>query len=119
MLGLSAKTLQTIKKHLIRKQKEVEKELLAVEGDDPATSPALAETSEPGTDSWLADAHARTLALRGQLINAAQSVKKALLKIRKKTYGICDNCGKQIEAARLEVMPTASLCLSCSSTGKK
>ena len=114
MLGLPAKTIQAIKKYLIRRQKEVEKELLGVEQSDPVTSPALAESSEPGTDSWLADAHNRTIALKNQLIKTAQGVRSALLKIRKGDYGRCENCGRLIEPKRLEVIPTATLCLSCS-----
>lgn len=114
MLSLPGKTIKAVKKYLLKRQQEVEKQIKEVERDDPAMAPALAETSEPGTDSWLADAHSRALALRGQLMNAAQSVKKALIKINKKTYGKCDKCGKQIEPARLEAMPTAVLCLSCS-----
>lgn len=114
MLSLPGKSIQTIKKYLLRRQKEVEKQIKEVEEDDPVTEPALAESSEPGTDSWLADAHIRAIALKSQLIKAATSVKTALLKINKKTYGKCESCKKAIEPARLEVMPTAVLCLSCS-----
>ena len=114
MLNLPKKSIETIKKYLLKRQREVEKQLHKVEEDDPATSPALAETSEPGTDSWLADAHNRTIALKNQLIKSAQGVRLALLKIRKGNYEKCDNCKKDIEPARLEAMPTATLCLSCS-----
>lgn len=114
MLNLPGKSIQTIKKYLLRRQKEVEKQIKEVEEDDPATQPALAESSEPGTDSWLADAHIRAIALKSQLIKAAKSVKIALFKIKKKTYGKCESCKKEIEPARLEAMPTAVLCLSCS-----
>ncbi len=114
MLSLPGKTIKTIKKYLLKRQEEVEKQLSEVERDDPATSPALAETSEPGTDSWLADAHVRTIALRNQLVKVAQSVKTALLKINKRTYGKCEKCSRLIEAKRLEAMPEANLCLSCS-----
>lgn len=119
MLNLPGKSLQKIKKYLLRRQKEVEKQIKEVDRDDPATEPALAESSEPGTDSWLADAHIRAIALKSQLIKAAKSVKTALLKIHKKTYGKCENCGKAIEPARLEAMPTAVLCLNCSKKNSK
>lgn len=41
------------------------------------------------------------------------SVNKALEKIKKGTYGICDNCGKAIPAERLEIFPQANLCVDC------
>lgn len=119
MLSLPAKSLKAIKKYLLRQKQEVEKEIAGVERDDPTAQPVLAESSEPGTDSWLADAHNRTIVLKDQLLKTANSVKTALLKIRRRTYGTCEACKGQIEAKRLEAMPTASLCLSCSKNPKK
>lgn len=114
MLNLPQKTLDTIKKYLLKQQREVEKNLKAVEQDDPLTAPSVAESSEPGTDSFLAEAHGRTMALGGELKGLGVSIKKALLKMRRGTYGKCEKCGKQIEVNRLIAMPTAEYCLSCS-----
>lgn len=119
MLNLPQKTLNRIKSVLLRKQKEVEKNLKTVEKDDPVKADALEETVEPGTASWLADAHGRTVALGGELKNAGVSIRKALSKIRKGTYGQCEKCGKQIDVRRLLAMPIASLCLKCSQKSKK
>jgi DnaK suppressor protein len=41
------------------------------------------------------------------------AVERALDKFDKGTYGICDSCGQPIEAARLEALPQANLCLKC------
>lgn len=112
MSNLPQTTLEVIKKYLLRQQKEVEKNLKTVEQDDPATQPALAESSEPGTDSWIAENHISTMALGNSLKLAAGSVRKALIKIKEGKYGQCEKCGKQIEVGRLLAMPTASLCLS-------
>ena len=38
---------------------------------------------------------------------------RALAKIAKGTYGLCDVCGEQIPVARLRAMPDRSLCVSC------
>jgi DnaK suppressor protein len=40
-------------------------------------------------------------------------VDRALAKVEGGTYGVCENCGKSIEAARLKALPYASLCISC------
>ena len=86
MLNLKDKSIQAVKKLLLKRQKEVEKQIKEVEGDDPVVAPALAESSEPGTDSWMADAHARATALKDQLVKMAHGVKTALFKIKKQTY---------------------------------
>jgi DnaK suppressor protein len=40
-------------------------------------------------------------------------INEALRRIRKGEYGICQNCGKQIQKARLEAVPHARLCIDC------
>lgn len=114
MLNFPIKTLEIIKKYLKKEQKEVEKSLKEVEADDPAKSEALAETSEPGTDSYIADAHTKTVVLGKELKKTSTSIKTALLKIKNGIYGKCERCGKQIEIGRLLVFPMAQYCVSCS-----
>lgn len=40
----------------------------------------------------------------------------ALKKLESGTYGLCQKCGEQIEAARLEAIPTAKICIKCAQT---
>lgn len=40
----------------------------------------------------------------------------ALDRIEAGTYGVCDNCGKDIPAGRLEAVPYARLCIQCAAT---
>jgi len=37
----------------------------------------------------------------------------AVRKIDSGTYGTCESCGKHIEPARLEILPTARRCMNC------
>lgn len=115
MLDLTRKSFDKVKSMLLHQQKKVEADLKAVEKEDVVLNPAgLAESTEPGTDSWMADVHSRSMATRQSLLDLLTRIKKALINIRAGKYGTCDNCGKTIEPARLEAMPTATLCLSCS-----
>lgn len=114
MLKFPAKTLNSIKRLLLRQQKEMEDNLKEVEEDDPVKGEAVVETSEPGTDSYIAETHSKAVVLGEQLKRSSRSIKNALLKIGKGTYGKCEKCGKQIEIGRLMAMPTAQYCVSCS-----
>ncbi|MBI2018604.1 TraR/DksA C4-type zinc finger protein [Candidatus Daviesbacteria bacterium] len=114
MSDFPTKTIKSIKRLLLRQQREVEENLKEIEEDDPAKSPALAESSEPGTDSYIAETHTKTMVLGEQLKNASKNIKNALVKIRRGAYGKCEKCGKKIELLRLLVMPTAKYCVSCS-----
>lgn len=119
MISIPTDSLEKIKKVLLRQQKEVEENLRAVEQDDPTKATELAETTEPGTDSWIAEGHTRAVALIGQLKTMGKNIRASLHKMRVGTYGKCEKCGNQIQVTRLMVMPTATLCVSCSSKKNK
>ncbi len=55
----------------------------------------------------------KRLALEKRLVESLNEIEHALQKYEAGTYGLCDDCGKAIEQARLEAIPQASLCLSC------
>ncbi|MDA3629595.1 TraR/DksA C4-type zinc finger protein [Saccharopolyspora oryzae] len=40
---------------------------------------------------------------------------RAVAKLEKGTYGICERCGKDIAPERLEALPAATTCISCAS----
>ncbi len=44
---------------------------------------------------------------------ALQQVDEALQRIRKGTYGVCVECGEDLNKKRLEAVPWASHCISC------
>ena len=114
MLNFPKKTIDFIKNSLLNQQIDVEKSIKESEADDPAMGDTLVESTEPGTESYIADSHTRTLALEDQLKKAHTSIKVALSKIGKGSYGKCEKCDKQIEVGRLLALPTAQYCLSCS-----
>ena len=47
-----------------------------------------------------------------------QRVKNALERIKKGTYGTCQNCGKKITIERLKNYPEADMCISCAKAKK-
>lgn len=107
-------TVNKIKDLLLRKQKKVEEEIKLLDEDDPVNSQAPVESSEPGTDSWVADTHTRTVAVKKSLQDVLTKIKHALQSVSSGKYGKCENCGRKIEPARLKAVSTATLCISCS-----
>ncbi|MBC7262785.1 MAG: TraR/DksA C4-type zinc finger protein [Chloroflexi bacterium] len=55
----------------------------------------------------------KNLALLQTLEAKLESIEQALRVAQRGTYGICQACGKKIDPARLEIMPHATLCVSC------
>lgn len=114
MLNLPQRTLDKVKKVLLRQQREVAKQLKSIEKEDPVLAGGIEEASEPGTDSWQADVHARLVSLKGDLTDLYKKIGLSLFRIRSGIYGQCERCGQAIESQRLEAMPTATLCIACS-----
>lgn len=115
MLNLPRPNLVRIKKYLLRQQKQVNEQLKSIEKEDPVTAANLSiEASESGTESWLAEAHGRLTTIKNDLKGFSGKISHALAKLKRGTYGKCESCGKTIESERIEAMPTASLCLTCS-----
>ena len=56
----------------------------------------------------------KRLAFKRQLSESLAEVEHySLHKLDDGTYGVCDNCGRPINRARLEALPQANLCLNC------
>lgn len=53
--------------------------------------------------------------LIGVLERKLKDIDAALRSIDKGHYGICERCGEEIEAGRLEIKPDATLCVKCQS----
>lgn len=68
------------------------------------------DEGEPETATYERE---RDLSLLENARDLLDRVDLALSKIADDTYGVCESCGKSIEAARLKALPHASLCISC------
>jgi DnaK suppressor protein len=64
-------------------------------------------------DATEAFEQAKDLALRQNLERLLDQVEGALERFEAGTYGLCEQCGREIDPARLKALPYATLCLPC------
>ena len=103
--------LLTIKKKLIRQREE-----LLSEAENTLTSKITAEkeTFPDPTDQAVAELDSNfTLRLRGREQKLLKKIDEAIARIESGTYGVCESCGEQISAKRLEARPVTTLCIEC------
>lgn len=105
--------LTRIRQYLLTHQKQVETELASLESQDPFRMDEVIEPDELGTSSWEADVNTNLNMVKQTLHQAKEKIMLAISKLNSGKFGKCDNCGKQIEAERLEAIPLASHCLAC------
>jgi RNA polymerase-binding protein DksA len=70
-------------------------------------------TNHQADDATQAFDQAKDLALRNSSQKQLRLVEDALAKLQNGTYGRCENCGREIDLARLEAIPYTPLCLAC------
>lgn len=57
--------------------------------------------------------HARVGAIKEELNKRANQIEKALKRIKRGKYGICEDCQKMIDTDRLAAYPEATMCIVC------
>lgn len=105
------KILSEMKKELLVELKELEKKI----DENPFESssevnPYPIHPSDLGTDEEIRESNAE---IYSRLSEKLRDIEIALEKIRNKTYGKCENCGKDISAARLKALPFSKYCIKC------
>lgn len=110
--------LDRFKTKLEEQKHKLEKEIKYLVEEDPYKKNL--RTSEVLDDAITEiEEHDRLAATSQELKKDLIEVEKALFRIENGTYGVCSNCGGKIELERLEVMPTATLCLACQKKVKR
>ncbi len=102
-------------KHLLEDERDRAKDLATRPLPTAMTSPQ-ADALDCATDlSLWTIAQATHLAARRRLLQ----VEMALARLDAGTYGLCQQCGELIDPARLEILPAATLCVSCQRRAEK
>jgi len=105
----------TKKQEKLKIRLEAEKERLLTE----LSQTNVVERENLGYGNHMADdateafEQAKDLALRQNLERLLEKVEDALERFEEGSYGLCEQCGKEIDPARLKALPYATLCLSC------
>lgn len=113
--------LKKYRERLEQEYEELRAELQRIEdrtaGRDRLNSDTAGEDfDEPGGDAAQETLErSQSMAIGQNLREMLENVSNALKKIDEGTYGVCDACGKDIPKARLDIMPSATLCITCRS----
>lgn len=106
----STKTLKTIESKLRTEREELVHQLGELERHGENGPESYEEDREPETATYERE---RDLTLQENIRDLIDKVDHALSKISDGSYGICESCGKTIEAGRLRALPHAALCIAC------
>ena len=99
------KTLLTEKRdEIVKKAKQTLEEDMTLDAND------LPDEMDLASSEYLQSFQFR---LRGREKAFLDKIGKAIDKIDKGTFGVCDDCGEKISVKRLEARPETTLCIRC------
>ncbi len=115
---LSPNTINKLKKRLEAEKVQLSSmlELHQQERENIRLSEASAERSPDPTSAdggSMAFELEKELTLDENTKHLLNQVNHALVLIKKKKYGNCENCGESIPVARLEAIPYSTICKNC------
>ena len=115
---LSPNTINKFKKRLVAEQEQLSSmlEQHQQERENIRLSEASAERSPDPTSAdggSMAFELEKELTLDENTRHLLNQVEHALVLIKKKKYGNCENCGEPIPVARLEAIPYSTICKAC------
>ncbi|MHB9148609.1 MAG: TraR/DksA family transcriptional regulator [Thermoleophilia bacterium] len=106
-----------VRRKLLEERERVLREIDSLE--ENLSDPSSEASEENHHRSHMAESAAFTLDRQMELTldeNARHvlgRIDRALEKLESGTYGMCDSCGKKIDAGRLKAAPYAGLCIDC------
>lgn len=104
--------IKVLKKKLLAHRQEILDDCANTEGD---RQPVELDQTSVGRLSRMDALQSQAMAIetdRRRHIEL-QHIEAALQRIEDGEYGECQNCGENIAAKRLEIEPTASICIDC------
>ena len=104
--------MDALRQTLIDRKTELEVELGRLTAP-PTTTASVSFGKRVGDGTAEAVERLSTTATARSITHTIEDIDRALAKIDDGTYGMCDVCGQEIGAARLEALPAASRCVEC------
>src|SRR5437667_7786706 len=109
--GLKKKDLKRFRDILLARKKEILRNAQRTLSEDMTLeSNDLPDEMDLASSEYLQSFQFR---LRGREKAFLDKIGKAIDKIDKGTFGVCDDCGEKISVKRLEARPETTLCIRC------
>lgn len=118
---LSAEQVREFEALLRERHRELRRDIhqALIESEDSQFQDLAGRVHDPGEESvadLIIDLNIRQIDHQVQELYAVES---ALARMRNGTYGICAECGTNIQLDRLRAVPTATRCIDCQSRQEK
>jgi RNA polymerase-binding protein DksA len=121
MAELTKKKIETLRKQLLERQRVLVSEVneqrsrTAEDGNEDVLG-GVGDAGDESVQRMVTDLH---LQEAGRDLEELRDIDAALQRMDAGEYGVCEQCGNDIDYARLEVQPTATRCIDCQAQYEK
>jgi RNA polymerase-binding protein DksA len=121
MAELTDKQIQTLRQRMLERQRKLVEEVneqrsrTAEDGNEDVLG-GVGDAGDESVQRMVVDLH---LQEAGRDLEELRDIDAALRRIDGGEYGDCEQCGNDIDYARLEVQPTATRCIQCQAQYEK
>lgn len=106
--------IKPIANFLAQQKKNLEQKKRRISKDDPFAKIDRGEDkASPDTEVIDRNRHESLKAVKEQLEKRLTQTQKALSRIKKGQYGVCESCNAMIDTDRLTVFPETTICIKC------
>ncbi len=114
---MESKDFEYFRRILLEKKREVEERVEKLKNGDIHTNK---DDLYDDVDAASVDTdHSLLFRIRGREAHLIKKINEALEQIDAGTYGICAECGEDINIERLKARPVAPLCIACKEEQEK
>ena len=122
--GLSPKTNERLKEKLLEEKARLvhQADELTAEAEELARERDGGDTQfdeESGDGDTVNIERERDLLLSAQARHVVDEIDRALVRMKKGTYGVCSYAGRKIPVERLEAIPWADVCVDCKARAER
>ena len=99
--------------YLLNEKKRIMSHLIAEKNEEEREGDSWSEPHD--LEDWASISVSQELKLKlaNRDLSLLMEIERALKKFKMKKYGLCEKCGKKIEAERLDLIPWTRYCVSC------
>lgn len=106
--------LKPVLEYFRKKEQDLVKRKDQLSKEDPYSDQSrLNDNASDDTEAAEQDGHARATALSAETEEALTKVRSAMSRVEDGSFGQCTECKMMVDTDRLQINPTAELCLDC------
>jgi DnaK suppressor protein len=108
--SVKAERYRVLKDMLAERRREVQEKLRSLRETLPVEAGMVRDAEEQSVDDFVTEVDMALMQMKSETLS---KIDQAIARLEDGTYGLCQECDREIAAARLKALPFAALCRDC------